>query len=71
MQWLADQSIPVTPAEEGQTLDLGEGATLKLVNLSSGGATLLSNGTASAACCRSGRISIPSINWNMAIPSGL
>ena len=41
MQWLADQSIPVTPAEEGQTLDLGGGATLKLVNLSSGGSTLL------------------------------
>jgi hypothetical protein len=41
MQWLADESIAVTPAQEGQTLDLGEGATLKLVNISSGGATLL------------------------------
>jgi competence protein ComEC len=41
MQWLADESIPVTPAEEGQTLDLGKGATLKLVNVSSAGATLL------------------------------
>ena len=41
MQWLADESIVVTRAEEGQTLDLGKGATLKLVNISSGGATLL------------------------------
>jgi competence protein ComEC len=41
MQWLADNSIPITQAEEGQTLDLGKGATLKLVNLSSAGATLL------------------------------
>ena len=41
MQWLADESIPVTRAEEGQTLDLGKGATLKIVNISSGGATVL------------------------------
>jgi competence protein ComEC len=41
MQWLAGESIPVTQAEEGQTLDLGKGATLKVVNISSGGATLL------------------------------
>ena len=41
MQWLADQSIPVTRAEEGQNLDLGEGGTLKVVNVSSLGATLL------------------------------
>jgi competence protein ComEC len=41
MQWLAGESIPVTPAEEDQILDLGKGATLKVVNLSSGGATLL------------------------------
>ncbi len=41
MQWLADQAIPVTQAEEGQTLDLGEGATLKVLNVSSTGSTLL------------------------------
>ncbi len=41
MQWLADESIPVTRGEEGQTLDLGKGATLKIVNISSGGATVL------------------------------
>jgi competence protein ComEC len=41
MGWLADESIPVTRAEEGQTLDLGEGASLKLVNISSNGSTLL------------------------------
>ena len=41
MQWLADESIHVTRAEEGQTLDLGKGATLKIVNISSGGATVL------------------------------
>jgi competence protein ComEC len=41
MQWLDDESIPVTQAEEGQTLDLGKGATLKVVNISSAGATLL------------------------------
>jgi competence protein ComEC len=41
IQWLADESIPVTRAEEGQTLDLGKGATLKIVNISSGGATVL------------------------------
>jgi competence protein ComEC len=41
MQWLADEGVPVTQAEEGQTLDLGDGGTLKVVNLSSQGATLL------------------------------
>ncbi len=41
MQWLADQSIPVTPAEEGQVLDLGQGAKLKVLNVSSRGSTLL------------------------------
>ena len=41
MQWLADQSIPVTQAKEGQVLDLGQGAILKILNLSSRGSTLL------------------------------
>lgn len=40
-QWLADHSIPVTQAETDQTLDLGKGATLKVVDVSSRGATLL------------------------------
>jgi competence protein ComEC len=40
-QLLADQSIPVTQANEGQALDLGNGATLKVLNVSSLGSTLL------------------------------
>ena len=39
--WLSDESTPVTQAEEGQTLDLGAGATLKVLNISSRGLTLL------------------------------
>lgn len=41
LRWLAEGSVPVTRAEQGQTLDLGKGATLKMVDISSGGATLL------------------------------
>ena len=41
MEWLADESIPVTQAKEGQILDLGRGATLKILNISSRGSTLL------------------------------
>jgi hypothetical protein len=41
MQQLADRAIPVTPAEAGQQLDLGGGASLKVLNLSPRGATLL------------------------------
>ncbi|MBI1856586.1 MAG: ComEC/Rec2 family competence protein, partial [Chloroflexi bacterium] len=40
-KWLADHSIPVTQAREGQTLDLGKGATLKVLSVSPRGATLL------------------------------
>ncbi len=39
--WLTDHGVPVVFAEEGQTLDLGLGATLRVVNVSSRGATLL------------------------------
>jgi competence protein ComEC len=41
MQWLADEAIPAQRAEAGQTLDLGNGAVLKVVHVSSRGATLL------------------------------
>ncbi len=41
MEWLTDHSIPIAQAEEGQSLDLGQGATLKVLSLSSRGATLL------------------------------
>src|SRR5581483_583879 len=41
MEWLAGKSVPVTQAEEGQVLDLGKGATLKVLNISSRGSTLL------------------------------
>jgi competence protein ComEC len=40
-QWLAARSIPITQAKEEQTLDLGGGATLKVLSVSSMGATLL------------------------------
>lgn len=40
-QWLADQGIPITRAVEGQVLDLGQGARLRVLNISSLGATLL------------------------------
>jgi competence protein ComEC len=39
-EWLTEQSIPVTKAEKGQTLDLGQGAMLKILSISSRGATL-------------------------------
>jgi competence protein ComEC len=41
MQALIDENVPVTNAEEGQALDLGEGATLRVLSLSPRGATLL------------------------------
>lgn len=40
-QWLTDNSVPVMQVEQGQTLDLGKGATLKVLSVSSRGATLL------------------------------
>ena len=40
-QFLADQSIPVMRAQEGQEFDLGNGAKLKVLNVSSLGSTLL------------------------------
>ncbi len=39
--WLDGQSIPVTPAKIGQTLDLGSGVTLKVLDVSPLGSTLL------------------------------
>ena len=39
--WLAQQSIPVTTAKAGQTLDLGSGVTLKALDVSPLGSTLL------------------------------
>jgi competence protein ComEC len=41
MEWLSTESIPVTQAKEGQILDLGKGATLKVLNVSSRGSTIL------------------------------
>lgn len=41
MQWLSDQAIPLQRAEAGQALDLGQGATLKVIDVSSRGSTLL------------------------------
>ena len=39
--WLTQQSIPVTTAKAGQTLDLGSGVTLKALDVSPLGSTLL------------------------------
>ncbi|MGA7195225.1 MAG: ComEC/Rec2 family competence protein [Anaerolineales bacterium] len=39
--WLAQQSIPITLAKVGQTLDLGSGVTLKVLDVSPLGSTLL------------------------------
>ena len=41
VQWLTDEAIPITEAEPGQSLDLGDGARLQVLNLSPRGATLL------------------------------
>ena len=41
MQWLDDHAVPVQRAEIGQALDLGRGATLKVLDASTRGATLL------------------------------
>jgi len=40
-EWFIDQSIPVTSAEAGSELDLGEGAFLHILNVNSRGAVLL------------------------------
>ncbi|MGD8404729.1 MAG: ComEC/Rec2 family competence protein [Anaerolineales bacterium] len=40
-EWFIDQSIPVTQAETGSELDLGNGAILKILNVNSRGAVLL------------------------------
>jgi beta-lactamase superfamily II metal-dependent hydrolase len=40
-EWLSAQSIPVTPAEAGQTLELGEGATLTILTVGPRGAVIL------------------------------
>ncbi len=39
--WLTDQAVPVTRADVGQTLDLGDGATLKVLTSGARGAVLL------------------------------
>ncbi len=39
--WLSQQSIPVTTAKAGQTLDLGSGVALKVLDVSPLGSTLL------------------------------
>jgi len=39
--WLSQQSIPVTTAQAGQTLDLGSGVALKVLDVSPLGSTLL------------------------------
>jgi len=41
MQWLIDQEIPVIDAQDGQALSLGDGARLRVLDLSPRGATLL------------------------------
>ncbi len=41
MQWLDAESTPVMQAEGGQVLDLGQGAVLKVLDVSTRGATLL------------------------------
>ena len=40
-EWFIDQNIPVTQAETGSELDLGEGAVLHILNVNSRGAVLL------------------------------
>jgi competence protein ComEC len=40
-RYLAEARIPITPAEAGQSLDLGEGATLELLTVTRRGAVLL------------------------------
>jgi len=40
-EWFVEQSIPVTRAEAGSELDLGEGALLHILNVNSRGAVLL------------------------------
>ena len=40
-EWFVDQNIPVTRAETGSELELGEGAVLKILNVNSRGAVLL------------------------------
>jgi len=39
--WVAGQSLPITSARAGQILDLGSGATLKILDVSTLGSTLL------------------------------
>jgi competence protein ComEC len=39
--WLMGQSVPILPAKEGRILDLGGGATLKVLSVSATGSTLL------------------------------
>jgi competence protein ComEC len=41
MEWLGTQETTVTPAEKGQLFDLGDGALIRVVDVSPRGATLL------------------------------
>lgn len=41
IQWLDDHATPIQSAQTGQSLDLGDGAKLKVLDVSSRGATLL------------------------------
>ncbi len=50
-EYLSLQDMPVTDAEPGQTLDLGDGATIKVLTSGPAARSCWSNGTSSGPCC--------------------